>query len=145
MCLVLKKDQKAIVAEEDIVVYKMFEKNNTTGAYRSFYKGVAVEFNKEYTSELIVEKFKGMYIYMYMDIYCINIGLHAFTSIDDVLDSCNYAPLMSGYTGVLVKCIIPKGSTYYENNDQCASDKMFYTDEILKTWSQYPYSEESII
>lgn len=79
--------------------------------YRTFYQKAIIEIGKTYISKLIVEDFD------------INIGLHSYKHIIDILP-----PLLEHI--YIVRCIIPKGSEYYEgihgDNESFASNQLTY-------------------
>lgn len=127
MCLHLKKGTRAKIAKEDIVVYKCLEMED--GKYITPYMHFNVEMGKTYSSELT--KFKATPIFKYDTFDCyadVFQGLHTFVNYDETKRFCQL------HNRILVKCIIPKGSTYYvgifADIAACASDKLTYVEII---------------
>ena len=114
MCLYTewKKPKKA---ENDIIVYKILDKN-CVSPYRDFKYNLGVKYdtgmnscNSQFTN--------GLYI---------NVGFHAFTSKRALLKS-------SLKSGVAFKCIIPKGSSYYISSckKEIVSDSIIIKRRLL--------------
>lgn len=88
-----------LIAKKNIICYKSVSLNLTHGGELSIRSSIR---NYEYTLGKLVEA--------EFDInrYHINAGLHSYKNIG----KCN------------VKCIIPKGATYYENDSEYCSDQI---------------------
>lgn len=120
MCFYIhSKHKTAKIAKKDIICYKILSKFNTRlyldnfihekGIYFSSIKNYIYNFNenKKYISNIKVEN--ANYWNNYNE--CIHIGIHSYSSIK----RCRSYPYSRV---VIVKCIIPKGSTYYYNPDK---------------------------
>lgn len=102
MCLITKsKDYK--IAEEDIVCYKVLDKefNSLNGLHR-------------YT---IGEEnpYKDMELWNFNSLepsWYIECGYHSFNNYDDVCTLYRRHIIITDY--MIVKCVIPKGTRYYE-------------------------------
>ena len=111
MCLITTKNIPK-VAQEDIVCYK-FYKLYDNGELFSPYQGSHAPAINEITNTLLggaeyAEMFlNGITISMYF----VNLGFHSFKCFDDLVKETNFY-LFS--TIKIFKCIIPKGSKYYE-------------------------------
>jgi hypothetical protein len=97
---------KIIVNKEDICA-------NKTPHYVTYFQEAEVEIGKTYTSKLIKEDEE------------VNEGLHSFGKLEDA----------KTFTSFVAKCIIPKGSRYYEGIFECsylsyASNKITYLELI---------------
>ena len=104
MCLnanVKEKKVEIITLEEDLIVYKLLAEN-----FRSLYEDFPYELNKLYkTSFKRVEIRNGE----------ISKGFHSYSDtkrIEEIEGSGDYND------GILVKCIIPKGTRYYYNSNR---------------------------
>lgn len=119
MCLHLKKSQYKIkIAKKDLVCYKMFYfknyntkdiKDGITGVVRTYYKYKFNEINNTELDSLNNVKRYGI----------VNYGFHSYNYKKDILsDEKNWA------WHIIVKCIIPKGSEYYNGyNPEYDSDR----------------------
>ena len=107
------------LALKNIVCYKHLLFSKTYNDYTTPYQMVKVEIGKTYESKLILNN--GNFT-----LPSFEIGLHSFVNRDDAkLDSNNYY-------GVVVKCIIPRFSSYYVGyfrGSKCyASNKLKYIE-----------------
>jgi len=127
MCLENLTTKEPLIAKKDIVVYKYIIKVNQ--AYLTYYRHKIIKIGKTYRSKLIKIQLlftKGL----------INEGLH---SMKYKKDACYMA---KDKLVTLVKCVIPKGSKYYEGSfnfrgesyKSLASNKLKYL-EIIKDFS----------
>lgn len=120
MCLYINKDQKAIIATEDIVCFKVLKKWNNK--YITPYQNKKVILGKLYHSKIDAKKRDNT----------INKAIHSFVNLEEAkteLDSW-YSP-----NYVIVKAIIPKDAEYYigcfENINDCyASNQIKYIEEL---------------
>lgn len=128
MCLANIKGP--FVATRDIVCYKHLHQYEK-GQLRTSYREMHVELGETYDSDLIVNKFGGRYLEPYTEI---NIGLHSFFGIKNTIKDAKEC--FNPRAKVIVKCIIPKGSTYYkgkfENLASRASNTLKYVEIIQK-------------
>lgn len=121
MCLEVKKPE-IIVAKEDMVCYKvMMEHYGDKGAWVSPYQGMAYKEGRAYELEkqlqLLDSKFGNIKDYPYI----VEEGFHSFANLSDALQflnvyeaRCPWCMDASRHAYVIVKCIIPKGTTYAE-------------------------------
>ena len=86
------------IATEDIVCYKHIMKVGRK--YVTSYQETPITFRKMMTSDVIVENPEGK--------SWINVGLHSYIRQEEAEYQAN------SLSEVLVKCVIPKGSEYYE-------------------------------
>jgi len=121
MCLALQKPE-IIVAKEDIVCYKvMIEYPRNNGIWTSPYMGMA--YREGHSYELgkklnLLDSSKTIKEYRYR----VEEGFHSFTSLSEALFFLNAFearyPCLNRCSDasryVVVKCIIPKGTTYAE-------------------------------
>jgi len=136
MCLVIKKNSKVKTAKEDIICYKFVEsKTYSPDIHFTPFKYRPIEIGCSYESELKVE----------IDLDAnksVEIGLHSFKTITDCI---RYAlPYVDNNDNeTIVKCIIPKGSQYYEGkfiSARCyASTAITYVEVI----ERYVYNNQT--
>lgn len=129
MCLELHKDNSELKkAKKDIICYK-FLRVNSDGTLLTPYQGFRIEdIPEEVTSNLIRN-----------DNNHVNEGIHSFVELRDaLLDSVDEHNNFRD--NVLVKCIIPKGSHYYEGlfftMKAIASNKLKYLEVIFTVDSE---------
>lgn len=97
MCLSRLTTEEPLVAQEDIVCYKVLTRTQHSPYYDFYY-----ELELEYYSALI------------KDSYCIEEGFHSFSDEDTAKKSKLLIEAGSGYNDCSIyKCIIPQGSKYY--------------------------------
>jgi hypothetical protein len=123
MCLYINFNQQKQVAHKNIVCYKILQK--VGDKYITPYRGMSIILGETYNSPLIVEEL----LLKYLDASVVNIGLHSFVKKTDACIS-----LISIHEARLIKCVIPKGSSYYTNinGTEYASDKITYGKTIIK-------------
>ena len=130
MCLEIKENSKVKIAEKDITCYKIclckterckwslknFFGNKTAKFYKTPFCYADVEIGKKYQSYLLASSS-----------FSINEGLHSFVENPNgksELYLCNY--------DVIIKCVIPKGASYYEgiqfNLPGYASSEILYVE-----------------
>lgn len=94
---------------------KMFKVANYQTPYRNF----LITLGEKYESQLVKDEWDE-----------VDLGIHSFTTLEDAKDD--------GF-GVVVQCIIPTGSNYYEGEfcgkSSIASDTIIYGTETVKTRS----------
>lgn len=109
MCLIINKNQKPEIATEPIICYKCLMKDMLSPCYRQKY-----ELGKMLTSEFSIK------IENYYD--KIEKGLHTFVNELEAKHIAREFSWWNQITGdyypehasIVVKCIIPKGATYYK-------------------------------
>ena len=118
MCLEIKRDQKAEIAEEDIIVYKYLIEDDK-GQFTTSFQYADVKIGETYTSELIISN---------NEVYN---GLHSYAN------ERNAERQAISYREVLVQCTIPKGSIFYTGefvgSKSYASNVLRY-DHVIKSF-----------
>lgn len=130
------------IATEDITCYKLFSRDAVVWKKRKFW----------FNSQKIIEKFTSLCMeYMYIP-YKENpkVNLTCLKEIDWMWDNVYHWYIDEGYHSyeildrvrdqkyiyfrtIIVKCIIPKGSEYYVNEDhEIVSSNIIVTDKIVK-------------
>lgn len=127
MCLPINKKQKPQIATEPIICYKCLIKDMLSPCYRQKY-----ELNKLLTSEFSIE----------IGNHCDKVekGLHTFANELEakyVAKEFSWWNQITGdyypeHASVVVKCIIPKGATYYKA-------------ESMTTGVSYEYASNQLI
>ena len=119
MCLCIKEGDIPKIAKKDIICYKHIMKN--WGEYFTSYQKKSVKIGNTYHSGL--ERFNNE----------IHKGLHSYKYKEDAIKESEK------WVEILAKCIIPKGSKYYEGifdrSVALASDCLKYV-EIIKDYSK---------
>lgn len=124
MCLVLEnKNDKPQIATEDIYCYKVLLKNFRDQGLATLYTKTPVSIGSTYES--------GFSFTEWGDIDC---GLHSFGRLIQANNFIDVWLIPSTVEYVLCKCVIPKGSRYYQGSFvSClsyASDKLTYLEII---------------
>lgn len=132
MCLTVKEDE-AIIAEEDIVVYKIVKKseNERFIHYYTLFRYMTVCIGAQYSLDHYEEE------YFYRGIHWgeVEYGFHSFSE-KSAKDYIQYITKHSAV--VILKCIIPKGSYYIKGVfasafgyfDSYASTSIKYLEEV---------------
>lgn len=138
MCLYLKEDNKR-VAEEDIKVWKLLSSATTVNA-NSYYSEYEYIRNRIQLSPLNistyyngVSKYKYIIFYAFHS-YSFDIKITSYRNIcyrvgNNLLNHTSYFKWKSQYAGLF---IIPKGASYYLEEDTYASDAIKYTGRFRK-------------
>lgn len=134
MCLKTKKS-KAFIADEDIECYKLVELKGN-GLYAPiqddfFYGSIDDIIGKKIIPNKFIDSYENdLFSTDILGTYRIKYGIHTFSSLE-VMRSRLYWYDKYGINVIGYKCIIPKGSKYYEgtNFDLC-SDKIIVKEEI---------------
>lgn len=118
MCLITNNPEQT--AKEDITCYKVvFLEGNKL---LSFYKGFEYILNNlyttiiSYTHDLIEE-----------DYICIERAFHSYISLTSAV---NFLHVNTIYGAAIVKCIIPKGAKFYQD-DECFASSQIIIKQIL--------------
>lgn len=127
MCLKIKKNQKALIAEEDIICYKLLYERGIDN-FRTVVYMENIKLGKSYESLILVENGRSNKVSF------VSFGLHSYMSLEQAVKT------IFSYD-VIVECIIPKGSEYYigktdRENDSYASNKIKYTDKIVHRFNR---------
>lgn len=156
MCWLSKVEKIPRTAGEDIPVYKVMWLPYEEGKFYSYYNEMEYEVRKVYSMEDFKPENAEFILFGYS--MRIDEGFHSYnkdkTKIYDRLfcweiqGSTECFPMYSRdiiltpptdckYKDIVaVKCIIPKGSTYYENEyGEIVSDKIMVTDEIIRRFN----------
>lgn len=115
MCLYIKMNKPAI-AQKDIIVYKWLDKRNNQ-LYPPFF-----------SNKMIYKLDKEYHTLLYERLGEVNAGFHSIKNRIEAIThvakcKCNNKPC-------LCKCIIPKGSKYYQGKD-CADIKGYASNKII--------------
>lgn len=130
MCLTITENSIAQKAETDIICYKVALKQNNRLC--SYFRNSTINIGELYKSDLYKDKF-------FTDI--IEIGLHSIIRLEDAVKFIK----RSKNKIVILKCVIPKDSLFYEgifsyhfgyldSSGSCksyASDKLIYVQEMI--------------
>ena len=128
--------KRAKTAKEDIIVYKLFEQGSLTSSHQ-YFSYVA---NQLYETKMTTTEDNTS-----LDTQAGAEGARAqlegikFRSVEEGFHSAKYPSRFNNkaddvYDGDVVKCIIPKGSKYYEGfTDLLVSNKIIVTGEVVKT------------
>lgn len=152
MCWKSKEKKTPQIAGEDIFVYKVMLQNPDTGRYKSLYYGKDYEAGKIYTTYMVPIDAGPLFCAKYR--IMINEGFHSYNAdkteiIKDIYWRVNSKEVKNNcleriycysyfldyeYREVVaVKCIIPKGACYYENElGEMVSDQIIVTYDIIK-------------
>lgn len=144
MCWATRNELTKLIADKDIECYKNFRLNDIILKQKSIFK---FKFGKKKITQLISlfkeYKYKpykkqkiidlkpieiSYFPYGFEDFgiigYKINAGYHSYTSIKSAKEKIFYPD------EVIIKCIIPKGTEYYINNDnEIVSSTIIVTDQ----------------
>ena len=116
MCLYLKQKQsKPKVAEKAIECYKILRPNKLAGTYFTPCRDVEVRLGHVYRG-LGLRAVKNLDVRPDSYKYYVSIGfIHSFRTFKDAEKAINKWKWDYGFNNcVIVRCSIPKGSTYYE-------------------------------
>ena len=105
MCLITTKNIPEI-AQEDIVCYK-FYKLYDNGKLFSPYQGSHAPAINKVTNTLL----DRAYLSKYTAVYMVGRGFHSFKYLDDLIEELDF---WLSFDIKIFKCIIPKGTKYYE-------------------------------
>ena len=134
MCL-LTLQNKPLVAEEDIIVFKMFYQLPLDAAVYSPLQHYRYVIGKEYKTEMRTSKDKSVYdrraeVSLNLHRYnpskrYIGAGFHAAFNIERY----NGIGIYNGYNAFIYQCTVPKGSKYYtDDTDLIVSDCIIVND-----------------
>jgi hypothetical protein len=113
MCF-YSEDVKKKIATKNIVCYKTGKSwGFLRKKFKSEYKNFKYRFNKCYSTELGITGSKAIWI---------DSGFHSY----------RYEHMLYYYSPFNVKCIIPKGATYYENSGEYVSNQIIIKKRIRK-------------
>lgn len=140
MCLYLKNDKK-IVAKSDITCYKVVK--DWDDMLVTYFQCSQIEIGKTYDSYLKLEMCfdRGGYDFE------VNYGIHSFTNLREVKKFVNLkSQRRKQIKIVVVKCVIPKGSSYYRgifssnryDYKSIASNSIKYCEEIMRVNPVFP-------
>lgn len=106
MCLITTQ-LKPKIADKDIICYKIVKKSKVKGVYKSGIQRFEYIIRQLYINHINI-KYINIYIKKYYNIFTIGVGM--FHSYANYL--LTKLALSSDY--ITLKCIIPKGSYYFE-------------------------------
>lgn len=119
MCLITNNSEQ--IAKEDITCYKVVSLKDKK--LLSFYYDFEYILNNLYKTTIT-------FIHCQAEGYiCIEEAFHSYKSLRRAMEIL-YARLIYNDNNVVVKCIIPKGAKYYQNN-QCFASNQLIIIQIL--------------
>ncbi len=129
-----KKEKTLWQATENIVCYKVVIKkadNNLYGYYQSSFR---YKKNELMISDLYIPKNGNLItkkdkLYDYDDSIKINEGFHSYKSLDITENSGEWRHF-SFDKNHIVRCVIPKGSLFYENVDEYVSNQLIIKEIV---------------
>jgi len=115
MCLYVKANAVAHVAKKDIVVYKIVRRRKVENSYYNYFTGI-----KRFIYTL-GKKTKSVELKPYMTIilpncYRIEEGFHSYSDKPNAFDMVS--------SSAAIKCIIPKGATYYKGHPKYSKGEL---------------------
>ena len=118
MCLVTNNPEQ--IAKEDITCYKVVFLEDSK--LLSFYYGFEYILNNLYTTGIL-------YIHDLIeeDYICIERAFHSYISLDSAI---RFLQKNTFSNAVIVKCIIPKGAKFYQD-DECFASSQIIIKQIL--------------
>ena len=118
MCLVTNNPEQ--IAKEDITCYKVVFLEDSK--LLSFYYGFEYILNNLYTTGIL-------YIHDLIeeDYICIERAFHSYTSLNHAM---KFWHMRAIYSIAVVKCIIPKGAKFYQD-DECFASSQIIIKQIL--------------
>lgn len=122
MCFDVKTKVK--IAEKDIVCYKLIRSNGFPAHNNLYVNGrkepfkVGYHYTENYFSK---HGTRGGHIYGY--------AFHSFINRVELRKMYSSSHYKTGWK--TIKCVIPKGTYYYENNTQYCSSDIIYVKDIL--------------
>lgn len=131
MCLIVDKEKfKIETTQEDIVCYKVLEKNWKHRELRSPYRGFIYEIEEGYKTRM-KPFFNGIY-------YKITAGFHSFLNKEDVESEKKWMQTYNFNDGTwdfcCFRCIIPKGTNVvygkYNEKDTIVSEAIKIVEEV---------------
>lgn len=135
MCWESNKLPVRRIAKKDIYVYKIVEsidKFNCISAVKYF----QYQYNKIYTQESPIA-FDSK-----ENVWAIKEGFHSYKTL--LKAKADYHKLHIDYY-IIVQCIIPKGSTFYENeNGEVVSDSIVISNSFRNSFRSYLVYEEKL-
>lgn len=133
MCL-YTNNRKPLTAEEDIICYKILVKTKNPFVYKTPIirtKVIKIPFFKR-TFKAKGDRrilFVALSNYIGTGLYEVSEGfIHTYKEIKSAKHQINYK--LYEDKCVIFKCIIPKGTCYYESNNEYASEKIEILDEV---------------
>lgn len=148
MCILINSD-KCNIAEKDIVTYKVLFPTSNAGIFCSIVKYFKYIIGRTY----IEPDMEKTLLRVTNDCYETARGFYSWKDLAYASRKLNIYNLSSGRRFVLVKCIVPKGSAYYESTDTgiatICSDTIkiaAYYKRNIKKWvdENKNYNEENI-
>lgn len=120
MCFVCSSDNKQIIAEHDVEVWKV-----VGGDYRSIYHGFHWVMGKDNPSVSVLPSPN-----VFADgVLWIEEGYHAYTTLARAKGELLYRQCTRRTDDrpcKLITCIIPKGTKYYASGGECVAERMVF-------------------
>ena len=139
------------ITEEPIEVYKVLRKNSLGELYAPYIYGFNYMLGKIYEttiefldiSERHIKIGKGFHSYSKECISTLNTEWVGVASITGGTKLLGFVISIRSYT--VVKCIIPKGATYYENKyGEIVSNKLQIVSEIKANWTEKKFKDINV-
>lgn len=133
MCLYTNR-WKPLIAKEDIICYKILVKTKNPFVYRTPVirtKVIKIPFFKRTFKAKGNRRITFVALSNYIDtgLYEVSEGfIHTYKEIKSAKHQINYN--LYEDECVIFKCIIPKGTCYYESDNEYASEKIEILDEV---------------
>ena len=131
MCLITTKNIPEI-AQEDIVCYKFYVLHKVKDdinlpsydkdGYLSPYQGMPAPTINKVTNTLL----DRAYLSKYTAVYMVGRGFHSFKYLDDLIEELDF---WLSFDIKIFKCIIPKGTKYYEG--RYTVDSSYCSESII--------------
>lgn len=132
MCLFLKNKPQALIADKDIICYKICEyyTKKAGKVFYTYYYGTFVALGRTYSSVIEINK-DGEYSFE------IEKALHSYCTFESAVIKLDSLVYHRHNSVAIIQCIIPMGSTYYIGNydgpnDGYASNRLTYV-ELVKS------------
>lgn len=140
MCLIIEKNVQFLIAEEDIVVYKVLDRTRHSPIYRFLYKkdelyttaiqgsgcfGVPDEYCDKYLRKNYGEDFKSR-----KDLKSLGQGFHSCYTLDRARILSRDWYIIDRYG--IYEAIIPKGSEYYKDETDLVVSNQIIVQEMIE-------------
>ena len=139
MCWESNKSPVKRIAKKYIYVYKIVESIDNFNCI-SAVKYFKYQYNKIYTQENFQENF--ITFYSKGNLWTIEKGFHSYKTF--LKAKADYQKLHNDYY-IIVQCIIPKGSTFFENeNGEVVSDSIVISNSFRNSFRSYLVYKERL-
>lgn len=131
MCIYCK-NMKPKIADHDIVTYKLMihRYNVNSWTFESYVRGFKYTLGKTYTEALFPDLLREHTVRGDEMVYASREGFYTWESFGRAKDEIR--PFRGDLNGrVIVRCIIPKGTRYYCDNDEFGCGRTFCSEKII--------------